>query len=123
MFSRRLLRSASFVCTLLAVVINSVFAIQVLAASRSIKWEPEFEWDSTNDTYKVDSVKVVWGILLSYFVSAAAVGAVGLAGVVKVRLFLSLSVLSHELVKRRVNLLLSASTETTQLRTLSSAQQ
>lgn len=76
-------KSASFLITLVGVVTNTALAIQVLAASRSIKWEPEFEWDSSNDTYKVDSIKVVWGLLLSYCVSAAAVGAVGLVGVVK----------------------------------------
>ncbi|KAF9034980.1 hypothetical protein BDZ89DRAFT_1130461 [Hymenopellis radicata] len=76
-------RSASFVITLVAIVSNTALAIQVLAASRSIKWEPEFEWDSSTDTWRVDGIKVVWGLLLAYFVSAATVGAVGFVGVVK----------------------------------------
>ncbi len=78
-------RSASFVITLVAIVSNTALAIQALAASRSIKWEPEFEWDSSTDTWRVDGIKVVWGLLLAYFVSAATVGAVGFVGVVKVR--------------------------------------
>ncbi len=78
-------RSASFVITLFGIITNSALAIQVLAASRSIKWEPEFEWETSNDTWRVDGVKVVWGLLLSYFVSAATVCAIGFVGVVKVR--------------------------------------
>lgn len=84
-----LCRSASFIITLVAILSNSALAIQVLAASRSIKWEPEFEFDSSNDTWRVDGIKVVWGLLLAYFMSAAAVGAVGFVGVVKVRLALA----------------------------------
>ncbi|KAK0461658.1 uncharacterized protein EV420DRAFT_1639952 [Desarmillaria tabescens] len=76
-------RSASFVITLFGIITNSALAIQVLAASRSIKWEPEFEWETSNDTWRVDGVKVVWGLLLSYFVSAATVCAIGFVGVVK----------------------------------------
>lgn len=113
-------KSASFLITLVGVVTNTALAIQVLAASRSIKWEPEFEWDSSNDTYKVDSIKVVWGLLLSYCVSAAAVGAVGLVGVVKVRRSRSQILLSPD-KRRRANPLSSGSTETTPSPTFPSA--
>ncbi|KAJ7591485.1 hypothetical protein C8J56DRAFT_935688 [Mycena floridula] len=51
--------------------------------SRSLKWERETEWDSVSDTWRFDSVKIIWGLLSAYFVSSAAVSAVGFIGVVR----------------------------------------
>jgi len=76
-------RSASFVITLFATIINSAVAIQVLSSWRSLKWERESEWDSAGDTWRFDSVKIIWGLLSIYFAVAATVSSVGFIGVVK----------------------------------------
>jgi hypothetical protein len=77
-------RTASTLITLFGAVTNSVLTIQVLAAWRSIKWEPESEWESSGYKWQLTSVKVIWGLLAIYFASAASVCAIGLHGIVKV---------------------------------------
>lgn len=75
-------RSAAFLITLFGIFINFAATAQVLAASRSLKWEQEFEWDTSN---AVDGVKVLWGVLFAYFSASAAICTIGFVGVVKVR--------------------------------------
>lgn len=77
-------RSASLAITLLGAVSNFALTIQVLALWRSLKWEPESEWEASGDNWKVDGVKVIWGLVSGYFACAAAVCAVGLLGILKV---------------------------------------
>jgi len=78
-------RSASTLITLFGAITNSVLTIQVLAAWRSIKWEPESEWESSEQKWQLTGVKIIWGLLSIYFASAASVCAIGFHGVVKVR--------------------------------------
>jgi hypothetical protein len=83
-------RSASLVITLFGAVSNFALTIQVLTLWRSLKWEAESEWEASGDNWKVDGVKIIWGLLSAYFACASAVCAVGLAGIVKVSLILSI---------------------------------
>ncbi|KIK67584.1 hypothetical protein GYMLUDRAFT_36321 [Collybiopsis luxurians FD-317 M1] len=76
-------RSASFIITFLAATSNLAIALQVLAAWSSLKWEQSSEWESSDDSWKLDSLQVVWGLFLAYFSAASVVSAVGFAGVVK----------------------------------------
>ncbi|KAF9476737.1 hypothetical protein BDN70DRAFT_882051 [Pholiota conissans] len=76
-------RTASTIITLFGAITNSVLTIQVLAAWRSIKWEPESEWEMSGDKWQLTGVKVIWALLSVYFASAAAVCAIGLHGILK----------------------------------------
>jgi len=78
-------RTASLVISLLGAIFNFTFAVQVLAAWRSLKWEPESEWEGAADSWRVDGVKLVWGLLSAYFVAAASACLVGLVGILKNR--------------------------------------
>jgi len=77
------LRVASLLVTLFGTISNTLLAIQVIAAWRSLKWEPESEWELSVDDWRLDGVKVVWALLAMYFASAATVCAVGLMGIIK----------------------------------------
>ncbi|KAF8956703.1 hypothetical protein BDZ97DRAFT_1850141 [Flammula alnicola] len=78
-------RTASALITLFGAATNAILTVQILAAWRSVKWEPESEWESSGDKWQLTGVQVIWGLLSIYFASAAAVCAVGLYGVLKVR--------------------------------------
>ena len=79
-------RFASLVITAFGAIANFALAIQLLAAWRSLKWEPESEWEASSDTWRVDGVKVIWALLSTYFASAATVCVIGFSGIIKVRL-------------------------------------
>ncbi|KAF9057794.1 hypothetical protein BJ165DRAFT_1521142 [Panaeolus papilionaceus] len=76
-------RTASTLITLFGSVTNTILTIQVLAAWRSFKWEPESEWDSSPDNWQLNGIKFIWSLLVIYFASAAVVCAIGLHGVIK----------------------------------------
>lgn len=78
-------RTASLAISLLGAVINFAFAVQLLSAWRSLKWEPESEWEGSENSWRADGVKLVWGLLSAYFAAAATVCIVGFVGIVKVR--------------------------------------
>lgn len=84
-------RSASLVITFFSAIINLAIAVHVLAAWRSLKWERDSEWESSSDTWRVDGVKLVWGLLAAYFTAAATVCFIGFVGIVNVRLRLHTS--------------------------------
>ncbi|KAF4619919.1 hypothetical protein D9613_004910 [Agrocybe pediades] len=65
-------RAASAIITFFGAIINSVLTIQVLATWRSIKWEPESEWELSGDKWQLTGVKIIWGLLFLYFASAAS---------------------------------------------------
>ena len=88
-------RFASLVITAFGAIANFVLAIQLLAAWRSLKWEPESEWEASGDTWRVDGVKVIWVLLSTYFASAATVCIVGFSGIIKVRPFYFLQTTTH----------------------------
>jgi len=81
-------RSTSLFITLFGAVANLVLTVQILSAWRSLKWEPESEWEGSHRVY---GVKLVWGLLFAYFASASIVSLVGFIGIAKVRLFRHLS--------------------------------
>lgn len=89
MLRLRYTRIASIVITTFGVITNAAVTIQVLAVWRAFKWEPESEWETSGDKWKLDCFKVIWALLLVYFSSATSVCAVGLVGVLKVRLLSS----------------------------------
>ncbi|KAF8239000.1 hypothetical protein L208DRAFT_173834 [Tricholoma matsutake] len=76
-------RSAALGITLFGAVSNFAFTIQVLALWRSLKWEPESEWEASGDDWKVDGVKVIWGLVSGYFACAATVCIIGILGILK----------------------------------------
>lgn len=78
-------RTASLIISLLGAIFNFTFAIQLLSSWRSIKWESESEWEGAADSWRVDGVKLVWGLLCAYFVAAATACSVGFFGIIKVR--------------------------------------
>lgn len=78
-------RSASLAVTVFGAVTNLAIAIQVITAWRSLKWEPESEWEASGESWRVDGVKFIWGLLSAYFASAAAVCVVGFVGIIRVR--------------------------------------
>ncbi|KAG5648809.1 hypothetical protein DXG03_000158 [Asterophora parasitica] len=76
-------RSASLAVTVFGAISNFAIAVQVIAAWRSLKWEPESEWEASGDSWQVDGVKVIWGLLSAYFASSAAVCVMGFMGIIK----------------------------------------
>jgi len=106
-------RSASTLITLFGAIANSVLTIQVLAAWRSIKWEPDSEWESSEQKWQLTSVKIIWGLLSIYFASAASVCAIGFHGVVKVRHTITLLLKSINQQNRSINHHMYDSTVTT----------
>jgi len=76
-------RTASTLITIFGAITNVAVTIQVLAAWRTFKWEPESEWESSGDKWQLDGLKLIWALLLVYFASAASVCIVGLVGILK----------------------------------------
>lgn len=79
-------RSVSLAISLLGALVNFAFAVQLLSAWRSLRWEPESEWEGSENSWRGDGVKLVWGLLSGYFAVAATICVVGFVGIVKVRL-------------------------------------
>jgi len=81
---RSIPRIAALAVSFLGTVVNFAVATQLLTLWHSYKWEAEnSEWEWLGDKWRVLGVKVVWILLSSYFASAAAISALGLAGVIK----------------------------------------
>lgn len=78
-------RSVSLAISLLGALVNFAFAVQLLSAWRSLRWEPESEWEGSESSWRGDGVKLVWGLLSGYFAVAATICVVGFVGIVKVR--------------------------------------
>jgi hypothetical protein len=83
-------RTASILISLAGALFNLTIAIHVLALWKSIKWEPESEWEGALDGWKVDSVKLVWGLLSGYFSAAATISLIGFSGIIQVRTLVNL---------------------------------
>jgi hypothetical protein len=79
-------RTASLCISLVGALVNFAFAVQLLSAWRSLRWEPESEWEGSENSWRGDGVKLVWGLLSTYFAVAATVCLIGFVGIVKVRL-------------------------------------
>ena len=118
---RRYNRSASTLITLFGAITNAVLTIQVLSAWRSIKWEPESEWELSEQKWQLTSVKIIWGLLSIYFASAASVCAVGFHGVVKVRHSVTLPKLVNQQQHHSINYPMCDSTATIPSQTFLSA--
>ncbi|TCD70802.1 hypothetical protein EIP91_001492 [Steccherinum ochraceum] len=79
MHGRYISLSASFVGALF----NFVIAVRLLALWRSLRWETESEWEGSANAWRVDPVKLVWGMLSAYFAAAAAASAAGFIGIAR----------------------------------------
>ncbi|KIY52291.1 hypothetical protein FISHEDRAFT_22496, partial [Fistulina hepatica ATCC 64428] len=79
----RTFRSASFLITLLGTAVNTALTFQVTYTSKSFKWEPDTEWESTGHEWRPNGLKIMWALLSTYFAFGAIVCAIGLLGVVK----------------------------------------
>ncbi|KAK2465963.1 hypothetical protein APHAL10511_001604 [Amanita phalloides] len=62
---------------------NSLAVAQLLRISLFFKSEPDTEWESLGDKWRIDGLKLVAGLLFAYFSSAAVISATGLLGVIK----------------------------------------
>lgn len=79
-------RSVSLAISFLGALFNFAFAVQLLSAWRSLKWEKESEWEGSENPWTRDGVQLVWGLLSAYFAVAATVCVAGFVGIAKVRL-------------------------------------
>lgn len=86
-------RSFSLAASLVGAFVNASLAFRLLALWRSLGWEYESEWEATADAWRVDSVKVIWGLLSTYFAAAAFACFIGFVGIAKVRHAISASAL------------------------------
>jgi len=81
--TRRFNRSVSVAASLAGALFNFIFAVRLLALWRSLGWESETEWEGSGDVWRVDSVKIIWGLLSTYFAAAALACFVGFVGLTK----------------------------------------
>ncbi|KAH9938296.1 uncharacterized protein B0H18DRAFT_966484 [Fomitopsis serialis] len=81
--TRRFERSVSIAASLVGAGLNFVLAVRLLALWRSLGWESESEWEGSGDVWRVDSVKIVWGLLSTYFAAASLACFVGFLGLAK----------------------------------------
>ena len=81
------LRSRITVLTLAATsaVVHVAVAARLVSYWRVLKWEADTEWEIPVEGWRIDSVKLVWALLVVYFSAAAAASSIGVLGVVKVR--------------------------------------
>jgi hypothetical protein len=78
-------RTASLCVSILGALVNFALAVQLLSAWRSLKWEPESEWEGSENSWRGGGVKLVWGLLSGYFAANATVCLIGFIGIIKVR--------------------------------------
>ncbi|KZP06743.1 hypothetical protein FIBSPDRAFT_914644 [Athelia psychrophila] len=76
-------RSVSLAISLLGAFVNFAFAVQLLSAYRSLKWQTETEWEGAERPWRRDGVQLLWGLLSAYFAAAASVCVVGFIGITK----------------------------------------
>ncbi len=84
MRSSKLYRVAAFVVAFFGLLTNLIAAAQFITLWHNFKWELDSEWEWLGDRWRLDGLRIVGGLLCAYFASAAAISAVGLAGVIKV---------------------------------------
>lgn len=71
-------RSTALAISLFGALANLALTLNVLAAARNIRWEPDSEWEG-----RVDGVRLVWGLLFAKFAVASAVCSIGFVGTLK----------------------------------------
>jgi len=76
-------RTMVLVTSFTGAVLNSVFAIQLLALWRSLKKDSESEWEGSLDPWTVNTLSLLGGLSAAYFVTAAVACTIGVAGIVK----------------------------------------
>ncbi|KAI0796806.1 hypothetical protein C8Q75DRAFT_742330 [Abortiporus biennis] len=81
--ARHVSRSISLAASFVSVIFNLVLAVRLLALWRSLRWESESEWEGSTDTWRIDPVKLVWGLLSAYFAAAGAASVVGFVGIAR----------------------------------------
>ncbi|KAJ2934281.1 hypothetical protein H1R20_g2815, partial [Candolleomyces eurysporus] len=80
---RRYTRSASLAITSIGLITNALIALYVVSGWNSYKWEPDSEWESSGESWKLNGVKLLWGLLAAYFAGAGIVCGLGLWGILK----------------------------------------
>lgn len=76
-------RSISLVVALIGAVLNIAIAVRLLALWGSLRWEQESEWEGSPDSWRIDPVKLIWGLLSIYFAAAATASTVGFIGIAR----------------------------------------
>ncbi|THH29142.1 hypothetical protein EUX98_g5064 [Antrodiella citrinella] len=76
-------RYVSLSASLVGALFNFALAVRLLALWRSLRWETESEWEGSAIAWRVDPVKLVWGLLSAYFATGAAASAVGFLGIAR----------------------------------------
>lgn len=61
-----------------------MIAVRLLALWGSLRWEQESEWEGSPDSWRIDPVKLIWGLLSVYFAAAATASTVGFIGIARV---------------------------------------
>jgi hypothetical protein len=87
-------RSTSVAASFLGAVFNFALAAQLFATWWSLTWEPESEWEGSGFSLTRDGARLICGLFSAYFAAAFAICVFGLVGVVKVRPFVFVAILS-----------------------------
>ena len=78
-------RTVVLVTSFIGALFNTLFAIQLFALWRSLRWDSESEWEGSLDPWTVKSLSILGGLSAAYFVTAAVASSIGFAGIFKVR--------------------------------------
>jgi len=81
--TRRFHRSVSLAVSLAGALFNYAFAVRLLASWRSLGWDSDSEWEGSGDVWRIDSIKLIWGLLSAYFAAAAIACLLGFIGIAK----------------------------------------
>jgi len=81
--TRHVSRYVSLCASFVGALFNFVLAVRLLALWRSLRWETESEWEGSANAWRVDPVKLVWGLLSGYFAAAATASAIGFVGIAR----------------------------------------
>ena len=78
-------RATSLAISLLGAIFNVAVAAHLLTFWKTLKREPDSEWESSVNVWKIDGIKLAWALLFTYFVAGATASLIGFLGIVKVR--------------------------------------
>ena len=78
-------RAAALALSLFGAFVNSGIALRLFSFWPVLKWESDSEWEGSAGGSRVDSIKLIWMLLLAYFTTASVVCIIGAVGTIKVR--------------------------------------
>src|ERR1700722_51802 len=78
-------RATSLAISLLGAIFNVAVAAHLLTFWKTLKREPDSEWESSVNVWKIDGIKLAWALLFTYFVAGPTASLIVFLGIVKVR--------------------------------------